>query len=244
MEKSSLSTITSPEEQWETLCYEAQRAYLGGNTDQAIRHWEDSFKVLKDIPEGDPRNIANQNNAGVVYFLTNTFDQCVRALSQTIPGWQNARNWTQSMTVDGTAKSSLFHQRLESRHQDSFNDLSRERYRQWIDGAESITAFNLAVVQIRQNKKAEGIRQLSNALKLREQTFGPANPELSLMRKVMAQYAEEADTTAGNENTGKTEGRRTRSALERWETDRPHEMNDTRRLLSALCFTTMLCESD
>jgi len=229
---------------WETLSSEAYEAYNGLLVDQASRLWREAMTVSQSIPPEDPRHCATLNNAGIVDFLDEALDRSVDTLNRALAGWQKARDWTASMEVNGTAKSSLFHHRLEVRHQKHFAQHTRSRYCNWIDGAEAITAFNLSQVLGHLNRKEEALRHLTKALNLRQQAFGSANPELALILRSMARLSDDETVSASClEHAHQAERNPTRTSLQRWQADCPRKMNDTRRLLGAICMTAMMAQA-
>ncbi|MBC8270123.1 MAG: tetratricopeptide repeat protein [Rhodospirillaceae bacterium] len=233
--------VKSGELSWELNAFEAQKAYLSGNTLEASRLWQKSIELVQILPTEDPRYFTSLNNAGLVYALNENPDKAEDAFKRTLEGWQKARAWTSSMEVSGTARSSIFHHRLEVRHQDHFTEHNRKRYCNWIDGAEAITAFNLSMVQVSNNRKAEGMENLARALNLRQQAFGATNPELAVILRKLAELVDDEAVSVGYlERAQNAERNPTRNALERWGDECPQVMNDMRRLLGAVCLTAML----
>jgi hypothetical protein len=228
---------------WETMCREALEAYSTGEIHTAIGLWQESLDFSNQFQKNDPRLCTNLNNAGILNFLNKSYQDSEKSFRLALEEWQKARIWTSTMEVSSTARSSLYHHRLEVRHQDQFTDHSRTRYCNWIDGSEAITAYNLAIVLICTNRKDQGVNFLTKALKLREQAFGDSNPELAVILQAIARFSDDEILSANYQERSKTaRNNPTRSALERWDSDQPQSMNDTRRLLGSICLTAMLSE--
>jgi tetratricopeptide (TPR) repeat protein len=230
---------------WESVCLEAYETYVNGDVGKATVLWQESIKIADSFPDNDPRQFASMNNAGLALFLDGSCEQAEENFTGSLEGWQKARKWVVSMQVEGTAKSSLFHHRLEVRHQEQFNNHTRTRYDNWLIGAEAISAFNLSILLFRQERNVEGFDYLSKSLRLREQAYGEANPELGLILSAMAKFSEDEDAQENYLDRAKRVAiNPTRNTLQRWHDDRPHAMNDTRRLMAAICLTAMLAEGD
>ncbi len=245
MKSDAANTVQKDEIAWENLCREALGTYISGNAGKAVQLWRKSIEVSDKFPTDDPRRCTALNNAGVMNCLDSRPEESEKTFRRTLEEWQKARAWTNVMEVNGTAKSSTFHHRLEVRHHNQFREHTRSRYADWIDGAESITAFNLGVLLVGMDRKSEGLEALKESLRLRELAFGIGNPELALILRALAGLSGSGDTSANYlERAKKSEANPTRSSLQRWENDRPHTMNDMRRLLGAICMTAMLSQQN
>lgn len=237
--------LEAKELEWETVCREAYVAYTNGDCDEAAIYWRRAGVLTERFAPDDPRRSTGLNNIGLGYFLDNDFDKSEAAFKEALEGWRNAKHWATSMEITGTAKSSLFHHRLEVRHNDDFKNHNRMRYCSWIEGAEAITAFNLSTLLVGLERKTEAMDMLSMSLKLRENVVGAGDAELAAILETMAGTTDNDETSAGYlERAQWARSNPTRNSLERWDADRPYRMTDTRRLLGAICLTAMVSERD
>ena len=141
------------------------------------------------------------------------------------------------MAVSPAARSSMFHQRLEQRHVETYGDVRRARHRAFLTGAAALTRFNLGIARLFLDEDEAAETLLETALAEREQAFGPNNPEVAEIARVLSGKADAAEDDArmalydGKIRTV-AENRAT-DVLDAWRKEQPHEMTDTRRLLAA-----------
>ena len=230
---------------WEALCHEALSAHGGNRTAEAVVLWRRAAGLTREFPAADPRRAASISNEAMAWALEDALDRAEETFRVAADAWNDARGWIETMQVRGTARSSLFHHRLEVRHRDSFGAHIRARYGRWIDGGLAATLFNHGVVLVSLDRDEEGRTQIARAIELREQASGGADPALAFMLRTLAGLCPlEADADGYLDRAGAAMSDPSPDDLERWKNGRPPQLDDVRRLLSAICLTAIFAEKD
>lgn len=205
--------------------------------------WHRAAALSAGFSAGDPRHAASISNRAMAWALSDDIARAEAGFREASDAWKASRKWSMEMTVQGTARSSLFHHRLEVKHRSSFKEHLRARYRGWIEAGEAASAFNRGIVLICLDHNEAGRAQLADAATLRERAFGTTDPGLALMMRTLAALGgPDADTC--RERAQAAESTPSRDALTRWVQERSPQLNDVRRLLGAVCLTAMFSERD
>ena len=242
-----MSTLPS-EWEWEAFSAAALEAYRAARRDEAVHLWQRAGALAGEFPASDPRRATSENNSALAFLIDQDHAGAAAALSSALAGWDAALDWTGGMTVSAMARSSLFHQRMEQLHVETYGDVRRARHRQFLTGARALTRFNLAVARLFLDEDEAADSLLETALAEREEAFGPNNPEVAEIARVlsgradaveddarMALYDAKVQTVADNRAT---------DMLDAWRREQPLEMTDTRRLLAATYLTAIVHERD
>ena len=234
--------------EWDALSAAALDAYRAVRRAEAAHLWRRAGALAKGFPEGDPRRAASENNTALALLIDQDHDGAAPALSSALSAWESALEWTRGMAVAAVARSSLFHQRLEQRHVRVYGDVRRARHREFLTGALALTRFNLAIARLFQDDDETADRLLTTALAEREQAFGPNNPEVVAIARVLSGRADAAGddsrTALYDAKIEAAGGGPATDALDAWRREQPLEMNDTRRLLAAGYLTAIVHERD
>jgi len=234
--------------EWDALSAAALDAYRSARREEAVHLWCQAGTLARGFPEGDPRRAASENNSALALLIDQDHNGAVPALSSALASWDAAMEWTQSMAVSATARSSLFHQRMEQRHVAAYGDVRRARHREFLTGAAALTRFNLAIALLFLDDDETADALLTAALAEREQAFGPNNTEVVEIARVLSGRADAAGDDARmalyDARIQAAAGNRARDVLDIWRREQPLETTDTRRLLAAGYLTAIVHERD
>ena len=238
----------STEWEWDALSAAALDAYRAARREEAVHLWRRAGALAQDFPAGDPRRAASENNSALAFLVDQDHDGAVPALSTALSSWDAALEWTRGMTVAAVARSSLYHQRMEQRHVQTYGDVRRARHREFLAGAAALSRFNLAIARLFLDEDETADRLLAAALAEREQAFGPNNAEVVQIARVLsgrADAAEDDDQMAAYDAKIEAAAKNQASdVLDTWRREQPLEMTDTRRLLAAGYLTAIVHERD
>ena len=238
----------STEWEWDALSAAALDAYRAARREEAVHLWRRAGALAQDFPAGDPRRAASENNSALAFLVNQDHDGAVPALSTALSSWDAALEWTRGMTVAAVARSSLYHQRMEQRHVQTYGDVRRARHREFLAGAAALSRFNLAIARLFLDEDETADRLLAAALAEREQAFGPNNAEVVQIARVLsgrADAAEDEDRMAAYDAKIEAAAKNQASdVLDTWRREQPLEMTDTRRLLAAGFLTAIVHERD
>lgn len=231
--------------EWEAFSAAALEAYRAAQREEAVHLWRRAGALAQQFPSGDPRRAASDNNAALALLIDQDHEGAAAALTSALDAWEGALDWTGAMAVSPVARSSLFHQRLEQRHVETYGDVRRARHRAFLTGAVALTRFNLGIARLFLDEDEAAGRLLETALEERERAFGPNNPEVAEIARVLSGSAEDDERMARFDGKIRTVAEnRAIDVLDAWRKDRPHEMTDTRRLLAAAYLTAIVHERD
>ncbi len=238
----------SKEWEWDALSAAALDAYRAARREEAIHLWQQAGIIARDFPAGDPRRAASENNSALALLIDQDHDNAVPALSSALSSWSAAMGWTHNMAIAAVARSSLFHQRMEQRHVETYGDVRRARHREFLTGAAALTRFNLAIVWLFLDEDETADKLLITALAEREQGFGPNNTEVAEIARVLSARADTAEDNARmavyDAKIKTAAENRAADVLDAWRREQPLEMTDTRRLLAAVYLTAIVHERD
>lgn len=241
-------TDETTEWEWEAFSTTAMTAYNAGRWPEARHLWHQARELSTSFAADDPRRATSSNNAAISYLIDEDYTQAREQFEQTLLSWQTSLRWTDTMIVGAVARSSLFHLRMEQRHQDAFTEFRRSRNRESLKGAIALTQFNKALTHLFLDQDGEADLLLATAAEEREKSFGPNSPELAQILRVRSGRCEIlGDAEAAHELELKARAIQeapARPALEHWAIDQPNKMNDMRRLNAANYLTAMIHERD
>lgn len=236
---------TADELCWEAISREAMESHDSGRNDDAALLWQQAGMIARTFPDGDPRHAASRNNIAVAEAVAGRCEEAERGFRDARSAWTASRDWSSFMQVSGTARSSLFHHRLEMKHRDSFQSHLRRRYCHWIDAAEAATAFNHGIVLLALDRDEAGREQMLQGARLRGKASGANDPGYCMMLGILE--ALKCAPTGPQEvltASCSPEDQVVRSALTRWSASKPPQMDDVRRLLAATCLTAVFDQAN
>ena len=230
---------------WEALSREALEAHGANRAGEAAVLWRRAALIAAAFPADDPRRAASLGNEALACALDDDLERAEAGLRAALEAWGDSANWIGGMRVRGTARSSLFHHRLEVRHRASFETHIRARYGRWMDGCLGASLFNHGIVLVSLDRDEEGRAQLARAVERRRNAFGGSDPGLAFMLRTLAGLCpDEDEAEACLDRAGAAMSDPSPDGLERWQRDRPPQLDDVRRLLSAVCLTAIFAERD
>ncbi|MDE0705838.1 MAG: hypothetical protein OXH59_19170 [Rhodospirillaceae bacterium] len=234
--------------EWDAFSAAALEAYRAARREEAVHLWRRAGALAQNFPAGDPRRAASDNNAALALLIDQDHEGAAAALTAALGAWDAALDWTGGMAVSPVARSSLFHQRLEQRHVETYGDVRRARHRAFLTGAAALTRFNLGIARLFLDEDEAAGRLLETALEQRERAFGPNNPEVAEIARVLSASADSAGDDARmarfDDKIRAVAENRATDVLDAWRKEQPHEMTDTRRLLAATYLTAIVHERD
>lgn len=234
--------------EWDAFSAAALEAYRAARREEAVHLWRRAGALAQNFPAGDPRRTASDNNAALALLIDQDHEGAAAALTAALGAWDAALDWTGGMAVSPVARSSLFHQRLEQRHIETYGDVRRARHRAFLTGAAALTRFNLGIARLFLDEDEAAGRLLETALEQRERAFGPNNPEVAEIARVLSASADSAGDDARmarfDDKIRAVAENRATDVLDAWRKEQPHEMTDTRRLLAAAYLTAIVHERD
>lgn len=240
--------VSPAEWEWDALSAAALEAYRAARRDEAVHLWRRAGTLGRDFPAGDPRRAASENNGAFAFLIDRDHEAAIPVLESAISSWDAALVWARGMAVAAVARSSLFHQRMEQRHVETYGDVRRAAHRDLLAGAAALTRFNLAIAQLFLDRDETADRLLETALAERERAFGPNDAEVAAIARVLSGRAD----AAGDDDRMEVYDARIRTvaenraadALDAWRRERPPDMTDTRRLMAAVYLTAIVHERD
>lgn len=234
--------------EWEAFSAAALEAYRTARREEAVHLWRRAGTLAREFPAGDPRRAASANNDALGLLIDQAHESAAAALTSALAAWDGALDWTGGMAVSPVARSSMFHQRLEQRHVETYGDVRRARHRAFLTGAVALTRFNLGIARLFLDEDEAAEKLIERALAEREQAFGPNNPEVAEIARVLSGKADAAEDDARmalyDAKIRIVAENRATDVLDAWRKEQPHEMTDTRRLLAAAYLTTIVHERD
>ncbi|MCY3828477.1 MAG: hypothetical protein OXF89_05030 [Rhodospirillaceae bacterium] len=234
--------------EWDAFSAAALEAYRAARREEAVHLWRRAGALAQNFPAGDPRRAASDNNAALALLIDQDHEGAAAALTAALGAWDAALDWTGGMAVSPVARSSLFHQRLEQRHVETYGDVRRARHHAFLTGAVALTRFNLGIARLFLDEDEAAGRLLETALEERERAFGPNNPEVAEIARVLSASADAAGDDARmarfDDKIRAVAENRATDVLDAWRKEQPHEMTDTRRLLAATYLTAIVHERD
>lgn len=238
----------SEEWEWEALSATALAAYEAAQRDEASHLWRRAGDLAGAFAGNDPRRATSVNNAAIGLLLEGRIDDARTAFTDALGRWEAGPSWIETMDIAVGARSSLFHLRMEQRHTESYLVFRRARHTDLLRGAAALTTFNLALAQYHLECDDDADRLLEESIAVRRATWGARDPDLATLLAVRAGRLETLDRPDEAE-TLSAEARKivdepARGALELWHAERPRELCDERRLLSAAYLTAAVHQRD
>ena len=150
------------DELWQRWMVAAREAFRGGQAARAGALWRAAGDMAASFSRGDPRTAASLDAlANACGRESGRRELLLRALE----AWALAGAWVEAMAVTERARSSLFHQRLATRHAGAWPDILRRRQRRTLAAGRAATAARLASL----TGESAAVRE---ALALRRDAFG------------------------------------------------------------------------
>jgi hypothetical protein len=187
-------------ENWERHTQAGFRALSRGLWRQAAEEWQTSFEDLQSAKAWDARVAAAMNNTGVACLLDSNPAAAESHFDKAREAWTQTQARIPELEVPVVGRSSAFHFRLATRHQEAFAAHRRRRCAVLCKAASAITSFNAGLARPASNSSTarEQMREIAQTL---VDAFGPRCPEIQLIG--------EGTTTAGPEEITSSAAART-----------------------------------
>ncbi len=155
------------EQLWERCMVAARAAWREGERNHAMDLWRAAHRLTLKFHENDPRRAASLDT------LANCEGAWVR-LQEALEAWERAESWVDGMGTAQSARSSLFHLRLESKYPSAYPEIVRQRHRKTLTAGRAGTLAHCAALA----GDREAVRK---AMILRRDAFGHRESEAAAM---------------------------------------------------------------
>ena len=122
--------------QWEGLMADAVSALGSGDLERAKSLAGQCVRVARDrFDPGDPRLGASLVNYAVLLRETGGPEGVEALLDEARSVWSSCNPWVENMTAPRSARSSLFHMRMEQKHREMYEDRWRIKWQDMVQDA-------------------------------------------------------------------------------------------------------------
>jgi hypothetical protein len=130
---------------WEQHTARAADRFAGtGDPLAAADDWRAALAIARDrFATGDPRLACSLANHATAMTATDGLETAGKLLAEAARAWRGAAFWVATMRLDATARSSIYHLRMELRHLDTFRRQQRDRLLAMVRASESATQARL-----------------------------------------------------------------------------------------------------
>lgn len=123
----------------------ADRFAETGDPLAAADDWRAALAIARErFPAQDPRLACSLANHATGIAAAHGVPTAGKLLGEAGRVWRRAAFWVATMRLDATARSSIYHLRMELRHLDTFRRQQRDRLRALLKAGESATQARLA----------------------------------------------------------------------------------------------------
>lgn len=138
--------------EWERLGEEALSCLAESRADEACSNFAAALRLARDaFRSGDPRLAASLSNQAAAVASVDGHAKAARIRAAATQAWAGCDGWVEKMTAPRTARSSLFHLRMERLHRPAYEERWRVRGRELLAGVRAeiglADAFELAEPQ-------------------------------------------------------------------------------------------------
>jgi hypothetical protein len=121
--------------EWERLSEEALSALAEGRTDEARANVAQALHLARnEFTAGDPRLAASLSNQAAAVASADGNAKATRIRAAATQAWAGCDGWVEKMTAPRTARSSLFHLRMERLHRPAYEERWRVKGRELLAG--------------------------------------------------------------------------------------------------------------
>jgi len=132
---------------WERSAEEVLAALASGDIDAARQAAARGLRLAREHFEADdPRLVASLHGNGVCLKLDGRHDLAARLLDEAAAAWRRTGSWIDRMHAPRTARSSLFHMRMEGRHRATYEERWRAKWQDLEKEARAVTTADLSGV--------------------------------------------------------------------------------------------------
>jgi len=117
---------------WENAIETAVVALAEGDVAAAGEGFAECVRIARDFGEFDPRLGTSRANRAAVLSALGRGKAAGLLARDGRRAWQGCDGWVAAMTAPRTARSSLFHMRMEQRHRDAYEERWRVKWTAWV----------------------------------------------------------------------------------------------------------------
>ena len=213
---------------WENFAEQGSRALDERQSDRALASWNVAAALADSFVDGDPRRAASLAGLAIAGLAAGRLTPIAaeRALRTAAEAWSTTERWIETMELELSGRSSLFHFRLERRHQGAYQDLKRIECRRFAEAGAAICLAHLAAT-VQDRNPDEAAEFYRGAIAARRAGLGARDLACLVAMQNLHLLT---DGGAAAQPTMKDPI----APLDRWKSERGAKMNDRRRLLAAV----------
>ncbi|MDG2482515.1 MAG: hypothetical protein P8Q36_16855 [Alphaproteobacteria bacterium] len=159
------------DELWTRWMVAARTAWCAGDTTQCEILWQAASQMAEGLVPDDPRRGASLHT---ISLLCSDIARRLALLEDAINAWLSAEHWIETMGTAQSARSSMFHLRLEKKHPDAYPEIVRQRHRKTLAAGRSAAMAQHAAL-------ARDRAAMAGAMVLRRDAFGHRETEAAAM---------------------------------------------------------------
>ena len=231
--------------QWVELSETAIAHWATGRVGAAAEKWERALGIAKQFDQNDPRVAGSLSNAGIAHRSRGEFAQAEQCYQQAVTGWKAASDWLNEMELGARARSSLFHLRMERKHQKQYDLNAIKSYEKLLPAGLAGTHNNLAELYQITNRLAESEWLYREALEERVNSMNDQELGVAIIQKNIAGlvHLDERSVTQPDPRQTQNDVFSAQASRKRWIIDQPAQFTDEGRLMAALLLTQVIDHS-
>ena len=229
---------------WMELNETAMAQWAMGRFGAAAEKWDEALCIARQFKQDDPRLASSLSNAGIAHRSRGEFTEAEQYYHQALAGWKAASAWLNEMQLGGRALSSLFHLRMERKHQKQYDRNAIKHYEKLLPAGQAGTRNNLAELYQTTKRLAEAQQLYQEALVERTNSIDDQEIGVAVIRKNIAGLARPDERSVAQKDSGAINDIfSAQASRRRWIIDQPAEFTDEGRLMAALLLTHVVDHS-
>lgn len=213
---------------WEYFAEQGSRALDDGEPRSALASWSVAAALADGFTDSDPRRAASLAGLAIAGLAAGRLTPIAaeRELRAAAEAWRTTDDWIERMALELSGRSSMFHFRLERRHQGAYRDLKRAECRRLGEAGAALCLAHLAsTVQARNPDQAAELYR--GAIAARRAGLGARDLACFMVMQNLHHLI-------GDEAAAPPTMKDPIAPLDRWKSERGAKMNDHRRLLASV----------
>lgn len=126
---------TEADLEWETLTETFVRLHAEGETDPGREAAAMAVQVAREAFDTDDPRLGTALANHALCLVERSSDNANRLMQEAIAIWRRNGPWIEKMTAPRTARSSLFHLRMELRHRETYEQNWQVKWREMVEDA-------------------------------------------------------------------------------------------------------------
>lgn len=141
---------------WENAAEGAMECFARGDSEEARSETARGVRIATDnFRDDDPRLGCSLANHGAALIAAGQGGQSGRTIADAIDVWRRCDGWVAGMTAPRSARSSLFHMRMEQRHRATYEARWRVKWGELVEEARGRVAGSGELVLVPPGEAAE-----------------------------------------------------------------------------------------